>query len=487
MMYDTSDYFPRVSAPSDFQGPNFWEFNQYDQASQLVEEDLTILQADLRREMDFGANPGYLKGGVKFTGRDKTSDLTGPIYDGYEDDLLLSQFSMPGRANFYCSVRCGFYPFGPIVDYAAAEAFFNANRDNFELSGDDTSEAEYAEDFRVKEDISAAYFMAGVDIGDWTLTGGVRMERTESDYSAYQVVFDDGDFLEATPTSGKSSYTDWLPGVVFRWQATEAMVVRGGWTNTIGRPAYTQLVPYRIFEYEPNDDDELEGEVEEGNPDLERLESNNWDLSLEYYLESGGILAAGFFRKDIENPIFSRSVTLENVNFEGRDFAELEVTRPENADDGKLTGLELNYQQQFVGLPSPWNGFGTSINYTWTDGEAHVFDRDDTLPFFLQPENIANVALFFERGGFEARLAWNYRSEYLEEVGGAPEEDLYIAAHDQIDFKASYAITDHMDVTLEVLNLTDEPLRFISGKDSGRLAENEIYSWNAVLGLQISY
>jgi hypothetical protein len=44
-----------------------------------------------------------------------------------------------------------------------------------------------------------------------------------------------------------------------------------------------------------------------------------------------------------------------------------------------------------------------------------------------------------------------------------------------------------MDVTLEVLNLTDEPLRFISGKDSGRLAENENYSWNAVLGLQISY
>ncbi|MGD9264255.1 MAG: TonB-dependent receptor [Lysobacterales bacterium] len=487
MTYDTSDLFPRIYAPSDFEDPEFWEFDKVDRNNQIVEEDLQIWQGDLRHDLNFGDSPAYLKGGLKFTSREKTSDQSGPTYDGFEDDLLLSQFSEPGRANFYASVRPGFYTFGPQVDYRAAEAFFASNTGDFEVSSDDTNEAEFDTDYRVDEDVSAAYVMAGVDVGQWTFTGGVRVEKTSSNYSAFEVVFDDGDFLEALPRRGKNSYTDWLPGIIARYQATDNFVVRGGWTNTIGRPAYEQLVPYRIFEYEPNDDDELEGEVEEGNPNLDRLQSSNLDLSFEYYFESGGVIAAGLFWKQIDNPIFSRTESFEEVEYQGRYFAELEITRPENAIDGDIKGYELNYQQQFVNLPSPWNGFGFSLNYTYTDSEADVFDRDDKLPFFLQSDNIANAALFFERAGFEARIAYAYRSEYLDEVGGDSNEDLYIDSRNQLDFKASYAFGDHYRVYLELLNLTDEPLRYISGRKSGRLAENEIYSWNATLGLQFEF
>ncbi|KAA9131614.1 TonB-dependent receptor [Marinihelvus fidelis] len=487
MSYDTSDFFPRVTAPGDFMDPSFFEFNQVDRNSQLVEEDLSIFQLDWRHDLDFGDNPGYIKTGLKFTGRDKTSDNTGPSYDGYEDDLLLSQFSVPGKEGFYDSVRPGFYPFGPIPDFAGWEGFFAQNEAGFELNSDDTNENEFAEDFTVTEDVYAAYIMAGVDIGDVTITGGVRFEETESEYGAYAVLFDDGDFDRAQPTRGSSRYDDVLPGIQARWQVTDGFVARAAWTNTIGRPGYIQLVPYRIFDFEPNDDDELEGEVEEGNPNLDRLQSENWDLSFEYYTESGGILAAGLFYKDIDNPIFSRSQTFENINYEGREFAELEITRPENAEAGELLGLELNWQQQFLFLPGFMSGFGASVNYTYTDSEATVFDRDDKLPFFLQSTDVANAALYWERSGLELRLAWTYRSEYLDEVGGDPEEDLYVDDHSQVDFKASYAIGDHFDVYFEARNLTDEPLRYISGKDSGRLAENEIYGWNATLGLQFNY
>ncbi len=487
MSYDTSDYFPRVTAPAEFMDPGFWEFSQVDRNSQLVEEDLNIFQFDWRHDLEFGENPGYIKTGVKYTGREKSSDNTGPSYDGYEDDLYLADFFMPGKPDFYNSVRPGFYPFGPVPNYGDWEAFFDQNQSGFELNSDDTNEVEFAEDFTVTEDVTAAYIMAGIDFENLTLTGGVRFEETKSDYGAFAVLFDDGDFDRAEPTSGSQSYNDLLPGIQARWQVTEAFVARGAWTNTIGRPAYIQLVPYRIFDFEPNDDDELEGEVEEGNPELDRLQSENWDLSFEYYLESGGIIAAGLFYKDIDNPVFSRSETFENIMYEGREFAELEITRPENAEAGELLGIELNWQQQFIGLPGFLSGFGTSINYTWTDSEATVFDRDDKLPFFLQSQDVANVSLYWEKHGFEARLAWSYRSEYLDEVGGGPDEDLYIDAHSQVDFKASYAVNDHFDVYFEALNLTDEPLRYISGKDSGRLAENEVYGWNAVLGLQFNY
>ncbi len=486
MAYDTSDYFPRIDTDGAFQDPAFWEFNEVARNHQIVEEDLRILQADLRHDVTFGAqSSGYLKGGVKRTSREKTSDLGGPIYDGFADDLFLSMFSAPGRSNFYNSVRPGFYTFGPIVNLPAAEDFFNANQGDFEINADDTSAENFGEDFTVDEDVTAAYFMGSIDTGTWTVTGGVRVERTESDYSAFALEFDDGDFVQAVPTTGSQSYTDTLPSLIVAWRPTDELVVRAGATKTIGRPAYVQLVPYQIFEFEPNDDDELEGELEEGNPELDRLESTNLDFSIEYYLPSGGLVSAGVFHKDIDRPIYSRTESFEEIEFGGRFFAELERTRPENAESGEITGIELNYQQQFVALPSPWNGFGVGLNYTYSDSEATVFDRDEKLPFFLQPDHIGNAALYFERSGFEARLAWSYRSEYLDEVGGDLNEDIYVASHSQLDFKTSYAIGDSWTVFLEVINITDEPLRYLSGDGFGRLAENEVYGWNALLGVQV--
>jgi hypothetical protein len=138
-------------------------------------------------------------------------------------------------------------------------------------------------------------------------------------------------------------------------------------------------------------------------------------------------------------------------------------------------------------LPAPFNGFGVALNYTFTDSEATVFDRDDKVPFFLQSDHIGNAALFYERSGLEARLAYTYYSTYLDALGDDVTQDLYFDKRGQLDFKASYELNDYMNVFFEWHNITDEPLRFFSGKDSGRLAENEIYGWNVVGGVQVKF
>src|SRR5678815_407317 len=157
--------------------------------------------------------------------------------------------------------------------------------------------------------------------------------------------------------------------------------------------------------------------------------------------------------------------------------------RDRNAESGEIFGVELNFQQQFSMLPSPFDGLGVQIAYTYTDSEAEVFGRDEKLPFFLQSEHVGNIALFYEKKGFELRLGYTYRSEYLDSVGDAAFQDLYVDAHGQLDVKTSYEIGDHFTVFLQVQNLNDEPLRYFSG-DKSRLAENEIYSWNALAGIQ---
>jgi TonB-dependent receptor len=212
----------------------------------------------------------------------------------------------------------------------------------------------------------------------------------------------------------------------------------------------------------------------------------NLDLTVEYYLQPSGVLAAGIFYKDIDNPIFTRVQQLEEVDFEGRFYEELEIVQPQNAESGEILGIELNYQQAFTMLPAPFDGLGVSLGYTYSDSEAAVFDRDEDVPFFLQSEHVANVSIFYERSGLGLRLGYSYKSEYLVALGDSPASDLYVDEHGQLDFKASYDFGEMVTVFLQGQNLNDEPLRFYSG-DKSRLAENEIYSWNAMLGVQIKF
>ncbi|HEX9640609.1 MAG TPA: TonB-dependent receptor, partial [Candidatus Krumholzibacteria bacterium] len=319
------------------------------------------------------------------------------------------------------------------------------------------------------------------------LTGGVRVERTEADFTAFDLEFVDGDIDPVPPqVRGSKEYTNWMPGLQMRYAPNPDLVVRAAWTNTIGRAAYEQNVPFRNFEVEEVEDGIFEGTLEAGNSDLDPLESMNLDTSVEWYLQPSGIVAIGVFYKEIENPIFTRIQQLEEVDFEGRFYSELEIVQPQNADSGEILGVEVNYQQAFSSLPAPFDGLGISLGYTYSDSEATVFDRDSKVPFFLQSDHVGNIALFYERRGLGLRLGYSYRSDYLDTLGESPETDLYVDDHGQLDFKASYDFGDMVTVFLQAQNLNDEPLRFFSG-DKSRLAENEIYSWNAMLGVQLKF
>jgi TonB-dependent receptor len=481
MTYDTSDFFFVVDGGPDPLNANLFEFDEVIRGGQIVEEDLRIGQVDLRRDFT-GGRTGFLKFGAKIVDRSKTSDQDLDVFDGFDGDLLLSDVSTPGRSDFYESERR--YQFGPMVDFGAAENFFAQNRALFELDPSDTAAESFGVDYDISEEVTAGYVMASADVGRTTLIGGVRVEHTSSDFSAFDIEFVDGDLEgDPEPVSGSKSYTNWMPGFQVRWETRDDLIVRGAWTNTIARPSYEQNAPFRIFETEEDDEDVFEGAIEAGNPDLDPLESMNFDATVEWYLQPAGILSAGLFYKDIDDPIFLRVQTLEEVDFEGRFYSELEILQPQNAESGEITGVELSFQQQFRMLPSPWDGFGIQLAYTYSDSEAEVFDRDDPVPFFLQSEHVGNIALFFEKHGFEARLGYAYRSEYLEAIGDEVFQDLFVDTHGQLDFKASYELTERLSAFLQLQNLTDEPLRFISG-DGSRLAENEIYSWNALAGIQ---
>jgi len=216
--------------------------------------------------------------------------------------------------------------------------------------------------------------------------------------------------------------------------------------------------------------------------------SANLDAAVEYYLPNHGVVSAGAFYKDIDDPIFSTvRRPAAGETFSGVAVpATAAVTQSVNAGKAKVKGIELNLSTPFSFLPSPFDGLGVSANATFIDAKATgVPGRTGKLPLTLQSDRVATAQLFYEKAGFQARLAWSYRSRYLLAAGPTPADDQYVAAFRQLDARVSYTYGP-ATVFLEGSNLNDEPYRIYLGTKD-RVIENERYDYSVRTGVQLAF
>ncbi|QYF85811.1 TonB-dependent receptor [Brevundimonas sp. PAMC22021] len=476
--YSASGPFLDIRSPN-LQDPARYPFRRVRRRTDDVQEDTYSLGFDLRYDLDQASN--FLKAGARYVQRDKSWDRQNTNFTGTRTPFLLSAVSGRGPDDFFDDR----FSFGPVVDFPAAEAVFRDNLANFIPDPATTVTDSLVTDFDVEEKVAAGYGMASAELRGVTVIAGVRVEHTDADYSAYDLQRLGG-VLTGTPLrDGGTRYTNVLPSVHLRAEPMEDLVLRAAWSNTIGRPNYTDIVPRRDFNFDETSAGVFRGSISEGNPDLKPFESMNLDFSAEYYLTPAGIISLGLFYKDIENPIYNRTIDQTNTTIDGQFFSLLTTTRPENAASGTIRGIELNYQQQFTSLPSPFDGLGLSANGTLTGSSTELFGRTDDIPFFRQSDTLGNVALFYEKYGLSARLALAHRSGYLEALN-APGLDLYVADRNQLDFKASYRLREGIEVFGSILNINDEPLETYLG-DESRVSSREIYSWSASAGVSFRF
>lgn len=283
---------------------------------------------------------------------------------------------------------------------------------------------------------------------------------------------------------GSRSYTDFFPGINVRWDAGDNLVVRAAATRAIGRPNYESLAPFVEIEGANS----IEPEVTMGNPDLEPLYSNNFDLSVEYYVGNRGLLSAAVFYKDISNPIYEVTRTDQDGNFGGIDLVGAEVSTWTNARSATVSGIEFNAQYELSFLPAPFDGFSVGANMTFVDSEAEGLPaRDDKVPLLNQSDRVASAQISYEKHGFSARLAYTYRSAMLNEVHeDDPEGDIYWDSLKQWDIKFGYEFNQRWSVFLEGSNLNDAVMRAYVGRRD-RTMEQEIYGWSARMGVQFKF
>lgn len=217
--------------------------------------------------------------------------------------------------------------------------------------------------------------------------------------------------------------------------------------------------------------------AEAKNPFLKPMESNQFDLSLEWYFSNAGSVTAAVFYKDLNNFFIQGAVDRNFTNPSTGETQTVTVTGPRNGGSGEMKGFEINYQQFFDMLPEPFDGLGTQINYSniqasgvpnvgrdlvdggddgnfenIEDGIAAVDSSEIGLEG--QSEHTANVILMYQKYDFDARIAYNWRSEYLltsyDVISRMP---VYNDDAGFMDASIFYNLTDNIKIGLQGVNL----------------------------------
>lgn len=299
---------------------------------------------------------------------------------------------------------------------------------------------------------------------------GVRVEATTATFTGNE--FND-DTEAVSPVSGESSYTDVLPSALLRYEFDSNTILRAAWTNTLARPGFYELVPYREIAVEDN-------ELAIGNPELDPTRSMNFDLMFEKYYGSIGLISGGVFYKDIQDFIY----VLEDKDAvdaaSGRTFDS--IFRPVNGATASLIGFEVAVQRQINQLP----GLGVFANYTYTSSSTEnpgLSDEKIDLPGTA--EHSLNTSASYSKGAVDLRVSFNYNSSYLDpdSFDLTPGLERFYDAVTYLDVNGLYRVNNSLRVFFNANNLLNQPLRFYAG-DKDRTYQAEYYGPTFNLGVK---
>ena len=306
--------------------------------------------------------------------------------------------------------------------------------------------------FDMSERTYAAYGQASLKGplggGAWSAVAGLRVVKTDENLEGNlsQDTNNDGR-LDYRPVTIDTSTTDLLPSLNTKLSLTERVVGRLSYSRTLTRPNFADLNPGVSLSTIVSNTTGLTGTG--GNPNLKPVKSNNFDLSAEWYFAKEGFLTATGFYRDFNGYV---QPSVENVEFFGDVYR---VTRPGNTGDGSLKGFELGYQQFYDALPGALKGFGLQANYTYMDGDTTNLDTGLERPITGLSKQSFNVVGLYVRGPLSARLAYNWRDEFLDVRNIAAGYDLYVAVTKQLDGQVTYRLNDRFTLSLEGVNLLD--------------------------------
>lgn len=494
------------------------------------ESDLTS-QLNVEIPYNFMKNKisGSLKMGTKLTSKTRVTDKTEylarlyqetqfwPIYEKYhtrKDDpdfvwKTTTRSNVPGMLNYVDrdfdagTFLDGDFEFGVGLDgdelsHLADVFIIDSVLSQDELSGLD--------DFDSHERVSAGYIMTEINLGPrLMILPGVRYEETYVKFTAKSSSIRDEDILRfgsIKDTVAAHNYGNWFPMLHIRYKLTSWFDIRLAGTRTISRSRLDWLNPRESKRTASQN-------ASRGIIDLKPQISNNLDLFLSCYNYRLGLLTIGGFYKNIEDLIWMRrdmkiyKADVDSGHFPA-EYRGFSLTQPENNPfDTKVYGFEIEWQTNFTWLPKPLDGIVFNANYShiWSETKypfsinrtlkvpPFTSSRVDTFRIGAMPnqsDNIANLAIGYDKKGFSARLSLLYQGRTLRSVGNREEIDGFTEALVRWDFMMKQKINKWVSVFGAWNNITNAADR--SYIQAIKYADDkEFYGWTADAGLVFNF
>jgi len=341
---------------------------------------------------------------------------------------------------------------------------------------DDDKDKYIAANYNADEDVSAAYLLLEQNLGKHVeIKIGMRAEKTSIAYRGF--VWNEKENT-ALPKRGADSYVNLLPGLHLKYEPNNKVTIRAAWTNTVSRPNYYDLVPYRGVD--------RGGEVlRRGNPLLQPTVSRNFDFMIERYFKTIGIVSMGAFHKILHRFIYMQKKYgyFDPLTEEIYD----EYYQPRNGGDAVLSGLEFAFQRQLDFLPGLLSNLGLYANYTFTTSRANSPNLPKGTPLPGAAPHILNLNVSYETQKIAAGLSFSATSPYIDpdEVDLTPGLERYYDKVRYLDFNLSWKFRPDIRAYLEAQNLLNQPLRYYAGSPE-RTAQQEFYSYRLQFGIKYS-
>lgn len=468
-----------------------WELDELTNSNQSIYENEWKFRLNFELPLMKGLYGNTLRFGGKYTNKEKDRETTMYKYDGEDvNDNPIFNDGGAWREHGSSQIRKGFmvgdnYPEGT---HFVSKKYLGSI--NFNSMQGEPDYEEMSGNYHAKEEITSAYLRFDQKLGQkLDLMLGLRMEHTALNYRGLNWVVDEdeNESLESTGNR-KNSYTNWLPSVLLKYDVNDDLKLRASFTETLSRPKYSALIPSVNY----NRADE---EATIGNPNLKPTTSYNFDLSAEYYFKSVGLVSVGFFYKSINNVIVDEVWKGMDAQLPITGTYDYEISKPINAYDADLFGVEVAYQRDFGFITPALKCLGFYGNYTYTANktknhhfEHRVLEDGEDVDMIGSPEHTANASLFFENWGFNLRLSYNFASAFVDEMGEVAQLDRYYDKVNYLDLNASYTFGKRFKTTIyaDVTNLLNQPLRYYQGTKD-RTAQVEYYGARFNAGIKVSF
>lgn len=478
MSYNREDVqFPQriIHSDIDIYDPNEMPFRELrDRSSLTVDEDYAG-DINFHKRFNFSKVEMEIFAGSLYRQKERINKDERLNYEVFNGTYNLSETVVPKEPDLIAEDH---YRLGRGADPFSTHSFFINNFDDFELDfGRSRSESD-PNNFRSFESVKSFYLMQRIKSLRWYLNAGFRFEKTkiETDGNTVitEVVGDDDVYVETIPVSNKNEYNNSYFSLEFVYLLNEQINLRAAAFETLARPNYFDLVPFRqVF-----NSSEF---IREGNPNLQSTEYTNFIVGADFKNPWAGKLSAVWYYKDIKNYFFQGEFFVRGGPNDG-----FKISRPENGDEAQVWGLEVGWNRNIPLFPQSFGKATASVFYIFSNSEAFTTKRPgETLLLPERAGHMLEVAILNEIRKLKTRLSLSFQSKSLDNVAETTNADEYLDHETIISFSSKYQLHPNMNFFLDFFNISEQPQNSFEGNDL-RPSDRIFGSWRTRVGINIA-